>query len=277
MLHQGFIRYVLVPLGTAAALVAARPARGQFHIVPRERLDSMAQPALAHGAQAMRFDRTRIETGPIGEDDGPKSFTFTWRNNGETPLVITRVRTTCGCAVPTFDKRPVKPGEKASVTVTYHPKGHPGSFARKIFLFTQLAGNAPSATLELAGEVIPSARPTYAYPHARGNLLLKQEVIRFTGTAPAAESIECLNGGNDTLRIGIDTRILPPCIRAEFSPAELLPGAIGELTVRFDPAAGRAPERIPVFIRGVGLPPGKSAVTVRIDADNNESKTVNNK
>ena len=96
-------------------------------------------------------------------------------------------------------------------------------------------------------------------------------------TAPAAESIECLNGGNDTLRIGIDTRILPPCIRAEFSPAELLPGAIGELTVRFDPAAGRAPERIPVFIRGVGLPPGKSAVTVRIDADNNESKTVNNK
>ena len=276
MLHQGFIRYVLVPLGTAAALVAARPARGQFHIVPRERLDSMAQPALAHGAQAMRFDRTRIETGPIGEDDGPKSFVFTWRNIGDKPLVITRVRTTCGCAVPTFDKRPVKPGEKASVTVTYHPKGHPGSFARKIFLFTQLAGNAPSATLELAGEVIPSARPTYAYPHARGNLLLKQEVIRFTGTAPAAESIECLNGGNDTLRIGIDTRILPPCIRAEFSPAELLPGAIGELTVRFDPAAGKAPQRIPLFLRGLGLPPGQSAITIRIAPQNNDSKIANN-
>lgn len=271
------IRMLPVVIGAATALVAAAPACGQFRIIPRERLDSLASPALAKGAGAMRFERSRIETGPIGEDDGPKSFTFTWRNNGETPLVITRVRTTCGCAVPTFDKRPVKPGEKASVTVTYHPKGHPGSFARKIFLFTQLDENAPTATLELAGEVIPSARPTYAYPYARGNLLLKQEVIRFTGTAPAAESIECLNGGNDTLRIGIDTRILPPCIRAEFSPAELLPGAIGELTVRFDPAAGRAPERIPVFIRGVGLPPGKSAVTVRIDADNNESKTVNNK
>ena len=85
--------------GRAAALVAARPARGQFHIVPRERLDSMAQPALAHGAQAMRFDRTRIETGAIGEDDGPKSFVFTWRNTGDKPLVITRVKTTCGCAV----------------------------------------------------------------------------------------------------------------------------------------------------------------------------------
>lgn len=276
MLHQGFIRYVLVLLGTAAALVAARPARGQFHIVPRERLDSMAQPALAHGAQAMRFDRTRIETGAIGEDDGPKSFVFTWRNTGDKPLVITRVKTTCGCAVPTCGKRPVKPGETDSVTVTYHPKGHPGRFVRKIFIFTQLAGNAPSATLELAGEVIPSARPTYAYPHARGNLLLKQEEIRIEGTRPQVETIECLNGGNDTLRVRIDTRILPPCVRARFAPEALPPGGVGELTVRFDPAAGKAPGRIPLFLRGLGLQPGQSTVMVRIAAPYNDSKTANN-
>ena len=276
MLHQGFIRYVLVLLGTAAALVAARPARGQFHIVPRERLDSMAQPALAHGAQAMRFDRTRIETGAIGEDDGPKSFVFTWRNTGDKPLVITRVKTTCGCAVPTCGKRPVKPGETDSVTVTYHPKGHPGRFVRKIFIFTQLAGNAPSATLELAGEVIPSARPTYAYPHAHGNLLLKQEEIRIEGTRPQVETIECLNGGNDTLRVRIDTRILPPCVRARFAPEALPPGGVGELTVRFDPAAGKAPGRIQLFLRGLGLQPGQSTVMVRIAAPYNDSKTANN-
>ena len=276
MLHNGFIRYVLIPLGTAAALVAARPARGQFHIVPRERLDSMAQPALAHGAQAMRFDRTRIETGAIGEDDAPKSFVFTWRNTGDKPLVITRVKTTCGCAVPTCGKRPVKPGETDSVTVTYHPKGHPGSFVRKIFIFTQLAENAPSATLELAGEVIPSARPTYAYPHARGNLLLKQEEIRIEGTRPQVETIECLNGGNDTLRVRIDTRILPPCVRARFAPEALPPGGVGELTVRFDPAAGKAPGRIPLFLRGLGLQPGQSSVMVRIAAPYNDSKTANN-
>lgn len=276
MLHQGSIRYVLIPLGMAAALVAARPARGQFHIVPRERLDSMAQPALAHGAQAMRFDRTRIETGAIGEDDGPKSFVFTWRNTGDKPLVITRVRTTCGCAVPTCGKRPVKPGETDSVTVTYHPKGHPGRFVRKIFIFTQLAGNAPTATLELAGEVIPSARPTYAYPHAHGNLLLKQEEIRIEGTRPQVETIECLNGGNDTLRVRIDTRILPPCVRARFAPEALPPGGVGELTVRFDPAAGKAPGRIPLFLRGLGLQPGQSTVMVRIAAPYNDSKTANN-
>lgn len=134
---------MLIPIGVVTAIVAATPARGQFRIIPRERLDSLAHPAMANGAHAMRFDRIRIETGPIGEDDGPKSYDFEWQNVGNKPLVITRVTTTCGCAAPSWDKQPVKPGEKARITVTYHPKGHPGSFVRKIFLFTQLAENAP--------------------------------------------------------------------------------------------------------------------------------------
>lgn len=268
---------ILIPMGMAATLVAATPARGQFHIVPRQRLDSMANPSLADGARAMQFAAKRIETGRIGEDDGPKSYRFEWQNVGDKPLVITRVTTTCGCAAPSWDRQPVKPGEKGQVTVTYHPKGHPGSFARKIFLFTQLSPSAPTAILELTGEVIPSARPTYAYPHARGNLLLKQEEIRFDATRRAVERIECLNGGSDTLRITLDARILPPCIRAEFRPEVLRPGEIGELTVRFDPTAGRAPQRVPVFLRGVGLPPSQSAVMLRFDSETSTTpKPVNN-
>lgn len=38
----------------------------------------------------------------------------------------------------------------------------------------------------------------------------------------------------------------------------------GELTVRFDPSAGRAPRRLPVMLRGLGLPPAQGSVTVRI-------------
>lgn len=197
---RSLITKILVPMGMAAALGAAFPVRGQFHIVPRQRLDSMANPALANGAQAMRFVAKRIETGPIGEDDGPKNYRFEWQNVGDKPLVITRITTTCGCAAPSWDRQPVKPGEKATVTVTYHPKGHPDSFTRKIFLFTQLAANAPTAILELSGE----------------------------------------------------------------------------LTVRFDPTAGRAPQRVPLFLRGVGLPPSQSAVTVYFDPATNESKSVNN-
>ena len=110
----------------------------------------------------------------------------------------------------------------------------------------------PTAVLTLAGEVIPSTRPTYAYPHAKGSLLLKHDEVAFAASRRGVESIECLNGGDDTLRISVDTLLLPPCVRAEFVPAVLAPGGVGELTVRFDPSAGRAPRRLPVMLRGVG-------------------------
>lgn len=71
-------------------------------------------------------------------------------------------------------------------------------------------------------------------------------------------------GADDTLRISVDTLLLPPCVRAEFVPAVLAPGGVGELTVRFDPSAGRAPRRLPVMLRGLGLPPAQGSVTVRI-------------
>ena len=272
MRFGGVIRNILPVLGAAAVLLAAAPARGQIRTIPRERLDSLANPALAPGAGAMRFETLRIDTGDIGEDDGPKSYTFRWKNAGDQPLVITRTNTTCGCAVTEYDRQPALPGQTRTFTVTYHPKGHPGHFQRKIFLFTQLSDKAPTAVLVLAGQVVPSTHPTYAYPHARGSLLLKQEEIRFNGGVLQAESIECLNGGKDTLRIRVDGNLLPPCIEAEFSPAELAPGRLGELIVRFVPSEGRVPQRVPVVLKGLGLSPLQSSITVRIGADSDNTK-----
>lgn len=270
------IRQFLFPLGAATVLLTAAPAQGQIRIVSRALLDSLANPGLAPGSEAMAFEQTRIDTGDIDEDGSPKSFVFRWRNAGNEPLVITRVKSTCGCAVATYDRQPVKPGQNSEVVVTYHPKGHPGRFQRKIFLFTQLAANAPTATLELAGQVIPSTRPTYAYPYAKGSLLLKQQEIRFDGTELRTERIECLNAGDATLRVKVDKQLLPPCIEAEFLPEELKAGELGELTVRFDPSAGRAPQRVPLILQGLGLSPGQSSILIRIVPDNDDTKQNKN-
>lgn len=263
-MHNGLIRSLVLSAGAALMLVAGVPAQAQWHTVSRSRLDSLANPPMAEGREAMAFERTTVTAEPLEEDGGAKSYIFSWRNEGRTPLVITRVRSTCGCAVAAYDREPVAAGAKGTVTVTYHPKGHPGAFRQRIFLYTQLDDTRPTAVLTLAGEVIPSTRPTYAYPHAKGSLLLKHDEVAFAASRRGVESIECLNGGDDTLRISVDTLLLPPCVRAEFVPAVLAPGGVGELTVRFDPSAGRAPRRLPVMLRGLGLPPAQGSVTVRI-------------
>lgn len=230
-------------LGCGAFWVAtATPLCGQIRIVPRTQLDSLAHPATAPGADAMRFSQTQLDAGKIGEQDAPRSYTFRWRNTGTTPLVITRVRTTCGCAVATWEKRPVTADGEGWVTITYHPKGHPGVFDRRIFVYTQLSDKLPTAILNLRGVVVASQQTADDYPHAIGALRLKQQSVRFApDQGVQTERIECLNTGDKPLRpvgnTGKAQHIVFAC-----EPETLAPGQKGDLVIRFDPA--RAPQTL---------------------------------
>ena len=252
-------------LGALCAAPAAAPLRAQVPPVPQALRDSVANPPKAQGSGAMRFLETHIDAGRIGEDDLPPSYTFRWTNDGDAPLVITRVETTCGCAVPSFDRQPVLRGGEGSVTVTYHPKRHPGNFHRRIFVFTQLSAQRPTAILDLTGHVTPSsALPAADYPYAMNGLRLKQREVRMDGTQRRTERIACLNAGRQPLRISADSLLLPPYVRFECEAATLEPGATCDLIFRFDPAKApeRLPEQVPVILRGLGLPPVQSTVRI---------------
>ena len=51
-----------------------------------------------------------------------KEAVFRLTNTGNNPLVILDAATTCGCARPSFDKHPAKPGEILQVRVIMTPK-----------------------------------------------------------------------------------------------------------------------------------------------------------
>lgn len=253
-----------IALLTAALLTIATADAQQYRIIPREVLDSVANP-VADARSPMHFRQTRIDAGTIGEDDKPSSYTFSWRNDGEEPLVITAVRTGCGCVTAAYDKRPVKTGEEAEITLTYDPKGHPGHFSRKISVYTQ-ALKQPSAVLELTGRVEPSARPTHNYPYAFGPLLLKQTEVRFEGTARAAERIEMMNAGDKPLTISANERMLPPFVRVVCEPQTIEAGAVADIEIAFDPAEvkGRLPQQVPVIIEGVAGASVQRTIYVRL-------------
>ena len=238
--------------GALWAVTAATPLCSQIRIVPRAKLDSLAHPATAAGAEAMRFERTQIDAGHIGEDDTPPSYTFKWHNAGTAPLVITRVQTTCGCAAATYGRQPVRAGSEGTVTVTYHPKGHPGSFDRRI----------------TDGD----------YPYAMGALRLKQQSVRLAPERLQNERIECLNTGGKAMRPRCDEHLLPPGITFRCEPATLAPGAKGDLVIGFDPAQAtrRPPVQLPLILEGPDVPPSGRTLQIRFEetekeTDKNES------
>lgn len=269
MLRRCYI--TLRNLAAFCLLLHAMPLQAQWlQQISRERLDSLANPTVVPGAEAMRFDRRRIEAGDIEEDAAPPTYTFRWHNDGKQPLVITRIETTCGCAKAGYEKRPVPAGGSGEVKVTYHPKGHPGNFRRKIFVYTQLSEKQPTAVLELTGHVTASVLPTHDYAYAMGPLLLKQRTIRLAGTQVQAERIECLNAGKESLRLHADALLLPEYLAFECDPETFEPGKTGDLVIRFDPtkAPQQLPAWVPVVIEGITLPPSQR--TLRIELGDRE-------
>lgn len=249
------LRAAAIFLTVVLAMAACGTLRAQeFRILPRELLDSVANPVAAADSP-MRFEQSRMDAGTIGEDDAPSEYVYRWRNDGERPLVITGVKTGCGCVTAAYDKNPVAAGEESTLCVTYNPKGHPGRFNRKISVYTQLS-MAPSAVLELSGSVTPSEMPVHEYRHAFGPLRLKQTRVRIDGSGRSAERIEVLNAGGEELRIAADSEALPAYVRVMCEPDTIRPGAKADIEIAFDPAdVGTAlPEKVPVVLKGLDLP-----------------------
>ncbi|SHI94024.1 Protein of unknown function [Mesonia phycicola] len=74
---------------------------------------------IAAQAQAkIEFEEETIDYGQVEyNSDGVRTFIFT--NTGTEPLVIDKVKSTCGCTVPEKPKDPIAPGEKGEIKVKY--------------------------------------------------------------------------------------------------------------------------------------------------------------
>ena len=76
-------------------------------------------------APIMTFEKTVYDWGTLKE--GEKTETdFKFTNTGKTDLIITRIKGSCGCTVPSnWKKEPIKPGETSSFHVTFNSRNKP--------------------------------------------------------------------------------------------------------------------------------------------------------
>ena len=76
-------------------------------------------------APEFKFNESKIDFGEIYQGDVVEhSFEFT--NIGDTPLVISKIITTCGCTAPTWPKEPIHPGEKGKIKIVFNSTGKIG-------------------------------------------------------------------------------------------------------------------------------------------------------
>ncbi len=89
--------------------------------------------SVASAQAEIRFDKLTHNFGTFPESNATREATFTFTNTGNQPLVINQVVASCGCTVPSYDKKPIAPGQKGTIDIKYNGKGKfPGHFKKSI-------------------------------------------------------------------------------------------------------------------------------------------------
>lgn len=93
--------------------------------------------AAAQKKAEIKFDKLTYDIGKFSESNPVQKCTFSFTNAGDAPLIINQAVASCGCTVPSYTKKPVMPGGKGTITVTYNGKGKfPGHFKKTITIRT---------------------------------------------------------------------------------------------------------------------------------------------
>ncbi|WP_456438627.1 DUF1573 domain-containing protein [Psychroserpens sp.] len=109
-----------------------------------QELDSKGDVGVFH------FEEEVIDYGSIAQNDnGVRTFKFT--NRGLAPIVISKVKTTCGCTVPIYPKQAILPGETGTIDIKY-ATNRVGTFSKSITVISN-ADNGQKK-LRIKGNVI---------------------------------------------------------------------------------------------------------------------------
>ena len=102
-------------------------------------------------APRFEFEEKVIEFGEISQGEKIKRI-FKFENVGNSDLIISDAKGSCGCTVPLWPKNPIAPGEEGEVEVVFDSNGKQGRQNKTI---TLIANTIPNKfVIALKGDVL---------------------------------------------------------------------------------------------------------------------------
>lgn len=100
------------------------------------------------------FTKVVHDYGTIEQNaDGTCEFDFT--NTGNEPLVLSTVRSSCGCTVPQWPREPILPGKSEKIKVKYDTR-RMGAINKSITVLSN--AKTSSVVLRISGKVVPKTQ-----------------------------------------------------------------------------------------------------------------------
>ena len=89
------------------------------------------------GGAAIRLHEVHHNFGDVARRGGDLVYELHYKNEGDQPLVLTRVVSSCSCLKAHFQHRPLKAGDEGVIRIVYEPqKSEPGAFSKVIQIYS---------------------------------------------------------------------------------------------------------------------------------------------
>lgn len=183
-------------------------------------------------AQEITTENEIIDCGQVVFKN-PVTAEFEVKNSGGRALVISDVRTSCGCTTVDYPKNSIAPGEKFVVKATYDAK-QMGHFNKQIGIYSN--SSAKPMMLSIRGVVVKEVVDFAGqYSYRLGGLMVDINDIEFDnvnrGDRPT-QKIHIKNVGSVTAQPVV--MHLPDYLKAEISPSRIAPGHSGTIKIILD-------------------------------------------
>jgi hypothetical protein len=106
--------------------------------------------------------------GKIKEDERPVHI-FTIKNTGREELIISRVRSSCGCAATMLSSDNIQPGKSTELKVTFNPTGYNGVVKKDIHIESN-DPKSPNTKITVITEVEPIPSPQAFFSNSQWDL-----------------------------------------------------------------------------------------------------------
>jgi len=119
---------------------------------PTDNSSIIRNPISANGPQdttnvaKLKFEEEYYDFGKVKEGVQVKHV-FSFTNTGKVPLVISDVKSTCGCTIPEWTEDPIEAGKDGEISVQFNSNGRTGEQSKPITIFANTYPNQTQVVL----------------------------------------------------------------------------------------------------------------------------------
>jgi len=186
---------------------------------------------------SIEFNKQVHDFGDIMLSSGKQSYTFTFKNITQQPVVIQTVISSCGCTTPEWTRSPVKPGGSGKVGVTFLNDQGPYPFDKSLTVY--VTGSSKPVILRIKGVVHEKKKNIrQLFPVLFGQLGLRKSPVDLGQVMKGSvdrETIDVANTSGTPIKVTFVN--LTKGLSLSVNPSTIQPGSKAVLSINIDTKA----------------------------------------